>query len=499
MLLIGLISVLLVGALALLARADASSPGGANERTARAAAADVAPSLRLMNYYPSASSWQRMWTEWSSATFDADMAQVAQLGAGTVRLIVFPEVFGYPTPAPAMADRLESAISLAHQHGLTVELTLYDNFHHYGDLDGSERWTTALLSRYHGDPRVVIVEVRNEIDPSNAQALTWARAQIGLMHRLLPGTPITISTSGATGVDGLATLREGLGSEPPDLYSLHYYGSADRAYSTFKQAKATVSGAPLVIGEAGYSTAPGSHPSVARDVREADQASWFRVVENAASEAGLAPVAPWILYDFTAAGTPDRLRPAEYGFGLLRTDGSPKPVVQVVSDAFAGRLSSQPYNGTFADVAAGRAHAAGWTPWMPTGIVRVEPGQGVDGGNALVFSGTQSQLSGVTSWFTVPAQSPRVGDTWTVTAQARGSNASGVNEVVISWFDGAGRWLGNTASNRLETNVLGWQQLVATGVAPAGVGAVQIHLQSGGNAGEVAYSRVTWTVTRPGG
>jgi hypothetical protein len=186
--------------------------------------------------------------------------------------------------------------------------------------------------------------------------------------------------------------------------------------------------------------------------------------------------------------------PAEYGFGILRTDGSRKPAAAVVSAAFAGVLTPQPYNGDFSDVLEGGTGADAWTPYMPTGTARVVGGAGAGGGNALVFSGTQQQSGGVTSWYVVPAQAVRPGGVWTVTALAQGRNATGMNNVTLSWFDGQGRWIANTASSSLPTGDSGWQRLTAEGAPPPSARAVEIHLQSSGNAGSVAFSHVSWIV-----
>jgi hypothetical protein len=456
-------------------------------------AAATARSLKLMNYYPSAGSWQRMWLDWSSATFDADMYEIARLGAGTVRLVVFPEVFGYPTPNLTMAARLESAMSIAHRRGLTVQLTLFDDFVNYADIEGSSTWATKLLSRYRDDTRISIVEVRNEIDPWDAVAMSWARSQIRLVGRLLPDTPVTISTSSESRVEGLLQLQQALRNAAPDVYSLHYYGAAALAYDTFRRAAEAVAPSPLVLGEVGHSTTREESGSAGRRAREAEQASWYRVVQSAARAAGLAPAAPWTLYDFTSSGTPEQLPPAEYGFGLLRSDGTRKPAASVVSAAFAGRLTADPYNGDFTDLVDGD-RAAGWTPWMLTGSARVEEGEGVDGGNALVFSGTERQDDAMTSWYTVPARPVRPGEVWTVTVSARGSAASGTNDVALAWFDQEGNWLSNAGSNPLELDDDDWQELVATSPVPADARAVEIHLRSSGNEGQVAYSQVSWTV-----
>jgi hypothetical protein len=465
----------------------------ATRNVAKENAASLAKTMRLVNYYPSANPWQRTWTHWSPDIFDADMAQIAGLGATMVRLVLFPKVLGYPTPDPAMAGRLDSAISIAQRRGLTVQLTLFDSWEDYGDLQNSQHWTTALLSRYRDDARISFVEAQNEIDPSNPQAMSWARDQIRLLHHILPSTPVTISTAGRDGVAGMAALRQGLRSDPPDFYSLHYFGSAELAYDAFTRAAAAVAPAPLVIGEAGYSTGQ-DDASMTKEEHEAYQAFWYRIVDCAARAAGLSPVAPWILHDFPPTATTSKLPAAEYGFGLLRTDGTPKPAVAVLSQAFAGKLDPGPYNGNFSDQFDGGKGAAGWTPWMPSGLAHVALGAGVHGGNALVFSGTDVQTDGVTAWYTVPAEPVRPQATWTVTVYARGTQATGSNDVALAWFDAHGAWLGNTVSRPLQPSVGGWQKLVVSGTAPADARAVEIHLRSEGNDGEVAYSEANWTV-----
>ncbi|MGR7026281.1 hypothetical protein [Geodermatophilus sp. URMC 62] len=455
----------------------------------------LAASLRLVNYYPSGSPWERMWTEWSASTLDRDLRRVAGTGATTVRLIVFPSAFGFPVVRPQMRERLEDALRIAARHGLRVQLTLFDSWSDWADLAGSRTWTTSLLSGSAEDERIALVEVRNEIDPSDPQVTAWARDQVSLLHDLLPATPVTVSTSGRLGVDGLTTLRRALADAPPDLFSLHYYGDPGLAHGAFRRAAVAVAPTPLVVGEAGLSSRPEGPGSPGRAQDEADQAAWYRVVQNAARAAGLAPVAPWTLYDFRRGGVPEQLPDAEVGFGLLRTDGTPKPALDVVSAAFAGTLDAQPFNGRFTLLVGDGDAAAGWTPWKPTGSARIARGQGVSGDNALVFSGTRAQADGVTSWFTVPAQPVEPGQRWTVSVQARGTDATGDNDVTLSWFDGDGHWLANTSSPPLATGRPSWQWLIGTGSPPAGAEAVQLHLRSSANTGSVTFSRVSWKVT----
>jgi len=470
--------------------ASAGTPAPRQEAAAR-----LARSVRLINYYPSQHSWQRMWTEWSPNTFDEDMAKVAATSAGTVRLIVFPYVFGYPTPNAPMAGRLAAAVAIAGKHGLTVQLTLFDYWGDYHDFTGSRQWTSALVSKYRYDRRIALVEVRNEIDPADPQAMAWAKDQIGLLHSLLPDTPVTISTNGQLGVPGLVALKKALNPVTPDLFDLHYYGEPGLAYGAFRQAVAGAAPTPVFVGEAGASTDPTSTTHTGQDGKEAEQANWYRIVEVAAKAAGLAPVAPWTLYDFAVSGAPAGLSIQEYSFGLYHLDGTPKKAAGVVGSAFSGTLVAQPYNGRFSELVDGGARAASWNPWMPSGVVQIGTGTGVDGDNALVLSQTKAQNSGVTSWYTIPMEAVRSGQTWRVSVQARGTDASGLNDVTLAWFDGSGRWLGNTSSNSLTPGTTKWATLIAIGLPPSGAEAVQVHLRSSGNGGSVFFSRATWTVT----
>jgi hypothetical protein len=470
------------------------APSAATGGTSRSAAAvSLSHSLRLLNYYPSGNSWQRMWNNWSATQFNADMAKAASTGANAVRIIVFPYVVGYPTPNAAMTQRLSSAVSIAASHGLSVQLTLYDGWGDYPDQAGSRAWTTAVLTPYRNDQRVALVEVRNEVSPSDPQAMAWVRAQIPLIHSLLPSTPVTVSTASSLGVGGLSALKAALAGAEPDIFDLHYYAQADRAYSTFRQAIAAVAPAPIFVGEAGYSTYVSAATSLQSQVAEAAQADWYRVVEFAAKAAGLAPAAPWTLYDFDAAGAPAGLAGTELDFGLFHIDASAKRAASVVTSAFRGTLTGAPTNGNFADVVAGFLPAAWWS-WMPSGVMSVAPGQGVGGDNALALGKTANQAAGITSWYTVPTQVVKPGQTWQASVQARGASSTGLNDLTLGWSDASGRWIGNSTSAALPGASTSWATLSVTAKPPVGATSVRIYLRSEANSGTVYFSRATWSV-----
>src|SRR5580700_6368423 len=100
--------------------------------------------MRGMNYYPSNDAWSYMWTNWSEASFNSDMAKIAGMGANSVRIIVPANTFGYPVPNPVMLSELQQAINTAHANGLTVDLTLFDQWDNYTDITGSETWANDV-------------------------------------------------------------------------------------------------------------------------------------------------------------------------------------------------------------------------------------------------------------------------------------------------------------------------------------------------------------------
>src|ERR1700737_4771497 len=55
--------------------------------------------LHLMNYFPSDSGWQYMWTRWEPDQINRDFTTMAAVGANSVRITVFPGVTGFPVPS----------------------------------------------------------------------------------------------------------------------------------------------------------------------------------------------------------------------------------------------------------------------------------------------------------------------------------------------------------------------------------------------------------------
>jgi hypothetical protein len=293
--------------------------------------------LKEVNYYPAAGGWTYMWSRFDPAAIDRDFTRIRALDANTVRIIIQPSVFGFPTVRPVMADRLSEVIGLAAKHSLRVHLTLFDWWSGFTDIHGSKEWVSSLLSPYRGDPRIAVIELQNEIYPQNRKSVAWVTTMLPYLSTVMPGTLRTVSTASVP-PEMFAFFTHELKSSPPDFWDYHYYGPAGDARSLLSRIKALAAPRPLLVGETGYSTdaAPGDQAA-----QEQAQALYYRAVFTATAALGLPSPAPWTLNDFSPGAIPPgggtAGEPAQYGYGLFMLNGTPKPAAAVVRRAFSGK------------------------------------------------------------------------------------------------------------------------------------------------------------------
>ncbi|MEU4693683.1 cellulase family glycosylhydrolase [Actinoplanes sp. NPDC023714] len=467
-----------------------ASPAQAETGAAVTAAAPATLSGRMalvttaksMNYYPSDAGWSAMWTGFDAARIDQDLARVASLGADNVRVIVFPQTFGFPTPTSTYTERLRKFVSIAGSHGLTVKLTLFDWWAGYGDVANSISWAKALLAPYANDPQVIAVELKNEFQIANPDAVTWVRQVIPAIRAAVPTMPLTLSVDGSTGAAGMAKIKSALSATPLDYYDFHFYGNSERSLAEIRKAQAAVAPSPVVIGETGVSSLTG----------EGEQAAYFARVFRAAKEAGVGSVAPWTLNDFSDNAIPSNSTvstiPAQYRFGLYRADGTAKLAATVVRTAWTtGTMPNSFLNLSF-------EAPAGDSPWRQNlpqaGAAEISTDMPRNGRFSARFSDTTRTSAGLPSLVTSPITPVQPGYRWRAEAYARGIDATGTTEIALSWFDVNGKWLSQDLSNRLPAGDTTWTKLVVETVAPADAAAVQLHLKSGDNTGTVWFDDV---------
>jgi hypothetical protein len=438
---------------------------------------------KTINYYPSNAGWTAMWTNFDPARIDADLTKAAALGADNVRAIVFPQTFGYPAPTAEYTQKLSQFIGIAGARGLSVKLTLFDWWSNYPDVANSIAWAQALLTPYANDPRVIAVEVKNEFQPNDAVAVTWVRQVIPAIRGIAPAMPLTLSVDGGSGATGMAGLKSQLTGTPLDYYDFHFYGSSERSLAEIRRAQAAVAPDLVIIGETGVSTVSGT---------EGEQAAYLSRVFRAAREAGVGSVAPWILNDFSPGAIPPNsavsTQPAQYKYGLYRTDGAAKIGASVVGTAWTtGATPNSILNLSFEAAAIDSP----WRQYLPqAGAAVITTGTARTGVQSARFSGTTRTPGGLPSLVTSPITPVQAGYQWRAEAYARGAAATGVTEIALSWFDINGTWIGQNTSNRLPAGNTSWTKLVVETVAPAGAAGVQLHLKCGDNTGTVWFDDV---------
>jgi hypothetical protein len=481
---------LLVAALATVALA--AVPATAAKRTASTATASPTrlplEQVRLLNYYPAGHGWAAMWTGWDAAEFDRDMARVASLGANSVRLIIQTSAFGFPTPTATMRDRLKQAVNVAAKHGLSVQLTLFDWFSSFSDITGSKAWASAVLKPFADDARVFSVELQNELNVDNPAAVTWAAAMLPHL-RAVTSAPTTVSVNGRPA--RLATLKTLLGTVSPHFWSYHYYDQVlgSGADNAFAAAKAVAAPLPLHIGETGVDTVP----RLGEDATTADarQDHFYRTVFTAARAQGLPAPSPWTLTDFVQGSYPGQQWAGQYSFGLFRLDGTAKPAAATVRQAFTGAPLGADFNGSFETASA--THPAEWTQYLaPLTSIAVDRTTARTGTNSVRFSASLGDATGWPSLWTTPIEAIQPGRSYTATVWAKGVDVAGVNRLGLTWYRADGSYIGVAPSASVTLGTSDWQQLTATGVAPADAAMVAIQLQTTRNTGSVWFDDVTF-------
>ncbi|WP_158647529.1 cellulase family glycosylhydrolase [Actinoplanes sp. ATCC 53533] len=464
------------------------APAAAKATTSSTVAAKLARNLatvstaKQLNYYPAQAGWSYMWSDWKPAQINADLARAAALGATSIRVIVFPDTFGWPTPTATYAGRLAQFLTMAGANRLTVKLTLFDWWGRYDEVEKSTQWATALLQPYQSDARLVSVELKNEMNPDDAAEMRWARAMIPVLRKVVPGTPITVTTPGSKKLEGFARLKAALAPTPPDYYDYHYYSDSATAYSELSQAKTIAAPATLVIGEVGRSSTASN---------EGEQAAYLGRVFNAARSLGIASVAPWTLNDFTRAGVPTSMSLDEYGYGLYRTDGTAKAAAAVVKSGWAG----QPLGNSLLNLGFDNGSIGPWQAFSPQFGTATWTGTGArTGSGAIFFKGTSRSASALPSVKVSPMVPVKAGQAWHGEVWARGVAATGISQLALSWFDAAGSYLGQNSSAQVAAGNSAWTLLKADAKAPANAACLQIHLKSGDNSGTVWFDDVALSV-----
>lgn len=452
----------------------------------RAVAARIR-ALRLVNYYPADAGWTNMWTHWRPAVLRHDFGIIRKLGGNAVRLIVFPSTFGWPNLSARMAMRFSTAVSIAAAQGLGVQVTLFDWWDAYRDINMSRVWLRSLLHPFKNDAAIRLVELKNEVNPADTAEVSWVRALLPTLRAVLPRTPSTVSVSGPVGPPGFVQLRKELHGIPLDVADIHFYGSAGSAYGWMLAAKRAAGPLPLFVGETGY---PVINDGGGAAAAEAQQAHWYSVVFAAARAAGVPDPAPWTLYDFRPDAVPPLARgPDQDSFGLYSSSGRKRWSAWVVEQAFRGRMVNTSNLGF--NLAGENNQPMVWLPYLKAqGILAYAPGVGHDKRGSVSLAHTSASPLGAPGYFLVPTSPPVSRSQWTVSAWAKGVDVTGTAQIAMAWFRSNGTYLGESSSRPLPQGSPGWTKLTVRARVPHGATSVSIFLKSYDTVGKVWFDDV---------
>lgn len=470
--------------------------------------------VRLMNYFPAAHAWTYMWTSWDPVTIQQDFARIAAMHFNTVRINLETGVFALPSPSAGALQQLATVIALADQQGLKVQLGLFDWFGNFADVADSKTWIDAVVTPYRNDPRIAFIDLRNELDTTVQAQLDWAAALLPYLKAAAGSIPVTVSVtaqSQLTVLQHLQALRAA--GIQGDFVDVHLYGNAATACNQLQDIVAFANGAPVFVGETGYSTYAGyavNNPGGALSgvpanaaATEAQQAYQLKTMSYAVQALGLPAIAPWAYADFTASAIPPSQvasSPPQYDFGLLRTDYSPKPAATLMTSVNSGVALSPDFNNGFEQIDDSglptlwrlRSKPCGSYPAPACGFqadFAADTSVSHSGGASARISNGISNQYGMPGFFLSPPTPTLPGHTYTATAFARGQNVAGAARVNLSLYTRAGCYLGSSTSASLPAGDSSWTPLSASIALPMQSNAqvcggalpayVEIHLESG--------------------
>ena len=437
-----------------------------------------------------------MWEPWRPQRIAADLQRLRGLNANVVRIVVPAYFVGYPQPEERYLERLREFVEIAGRNGLHVQLTLFDWWGAYEDVEGSKHWARAVLEPFVGDPRIAFVELRNEIDTANAAALSWTRELIPWLRGFLRNeTPVTVSVGGMRPVRDLRALVAALpAAARPDFFDAHHFtGGGELAEQVFSRLRDVAAPTPLWIGELGYPTSTTlsglQGVPLTASAQEAAQTHYFKLCFRALARLGLPAPGIWILDDFSLDAIPKSdvagVEP-EHHFGLFREDGSAKPAAAAVRRLFAGRLETG-FNGGFEAAATAADGPSVPAVWGSTGELRLlhDPTLARSGAASARVVG---RTGGSGTFLIAPVTTAVRGGRAELSAWVRGANAA--LRVAIVWFDPQGRQVGQRwTSVRAGPR---WRRAAVSARPPARAAFARIVLRAHGLTGSVWVDDVSF-------
>ena len=285
-----------------------------------------------VNYYPQKSPWSLFWKQYNPKVIRADFRRIRELGLNTARVFVNFHDFGKGKVPPERLDQLENLLDLAGEQNLKVLVTLFDFVGDYRllNLTATDRQLEQILTRLNRHPALLAWDLKNEPDldfkhhdPDDVKE--WLGWIAGRARQFDPNHLITIGWAYPENAHLLANQV--------DFVSFHSYRSLEQLEQGIADLQRKVPQKKLMLEEFGQPTYRGVWAPFGKS--EADQEEYVSRVRDVLKRHRNIPYLVWTLYDFTEVppdivGNKPWQREPQKHFGILRADGQPKPVVNVL-------------------------------------------------------------------------------------------------------------------------------------------------------------------------
>lgn len=282
-----------------------------------------------INYYPMNHPWDTFAEDFPSMEIDHDFRKIKDLNLNTLRIFLNYEDFGAAQISEEKLLRLTSFLDLAHQHNLSVIVTLFDFYGHYSILDWSSTQTHAksIVNHIKEHPALLAWDVKNEPDldfdtRGDDLVMSWLKFTISIIKEEDPNHPVTIGWSSHT----TALLLE----EEVDFVSFHYYDRIENLKENINNVSQKTT-KPVFIQELGLSTYSGFWNPFGYS--EEDQEAYYQDFYGSIDDS--IHYLFWTLNDFKeipdeVAGMYPWRKKKQTHFGIVNTKGQPKAAYDVI-------------------------------------------------------------------------------------------------------------------------------------------------------------------------
>ena len=298
-----------------------------------------------VNYWPRLLNI-RMWRDWDEEAIRRDVEEMRRLGLRAARVFLLNRDFGGADgrPLPNALEKLRRLLDMFAEAGIGAFVTFLVG-HMSGEnwpipwapgnevyrpeaIEGTCRFVEGVVKAFANHPGVAGWILSNELSfvkkaGSRGEALALLRAFSATVRSIDRGHVVSSGDVPWSPLQETPNIRGLVDYAGPHLY-LYDTDSARHGYrygaaiEVFSDAGAL----PVILEEFGFSTHQYSEESHARFINEV----LYTALAHGASGAFI-----WCFSDFPHESDPPyEWRPLELGFGLLRSDGSPKPAAEAV-------------------------------------------------------------------------------------------------------------------------------------------------------------------------